>query len=87
MFNFAGVVIGFFGESGEYLNGIGFEYGNSLTLPYYKKTSLTGGRGGSHFDDYLFSLGPQQMTQITIYCGTYINGINTTYLVPNGSRV
>lgn len=87
LFNFAGVVVGFFGESGEYLNGIGFEYNNSITLPHYKKTPLTGGKGGRHFDDDLPNLGPLRMTHMTIHYGEYINGINTTYLLPNGSEV
>ena len=87
LFNFAGVVIGFFGESGDYLNGIGFEYDNSIMQPYYKRTPLTGGSGGRYFDDDLPSLGPLRMTHLIICHGKYINGINATYLLPNGSEV
>lgn len=87
LFNFAGVVIGFFGESGDYLNGIGFEYDNSIMQPYYKKTPLSGGGGGRHFDDNLPTLGPLRMIHLTICHGKYVNGINTTYLLPNGSEV
>ena len=87
LFNFAGTVIGFFGESGDYLNGIGFEYDNSIVQPYYKKTPLTGGSGGRYFDDDLPTLGPLRITHLTICHGKYINGINTTYLLPNGSEV
>lgn len=87
LFNFAGVVIGFFGESGDFLNGIGFEYDNSIVRPYYKKTPLTGGGGGRRFDDNLPILGPLRMIHMTICHGKYIYGINTTYLLPNGSEV
>ena len=87
LFNFAGVVIGFFGESGDYLNGIAFEYDNSIVQPYYKRTPLTGGGGGRYFDDNLPTLGPLRMTHLTICHGKYVNGINTTYLLPNGSEV
>lgn len=66
LFNFAGVVIGFFGESGDYLNGIGFEYDNSIVQPYYKKTPLTGGGERRHFDDNLPILGPLKMIHMTI---------------------
>lgn len=55
--------------------------------PYYKKTPLSGGGGGRHFDDNLPTLGPLRMIHLTICHGKYVNGINTTYLLPNGSEV
>ena len=88
LFNFAGVVIGLYGESGQYLNGLGFEYDISESpnvLPFYKKTPLTGGRGGTPFDDALPTLNPLQIKHMTIHFGQYINGISTTYLLRNGS--
>lgn len=77
----------FFGESGDYLNGIGFEYDNSIMQPYYKKAPLTGGGGGRYFDDNLPVLGPLRMIRMTICHGKYVNGISTTYLLANRSEV
>lgn len=90
LFSFSGIVIGLFGQSDFYLNGIGFQYDTSPTSvlqPFYKKSRLVGGKGGIPFDDAVSTLNPLQIKHIAICYGKYINGISTTYLLRNGSVV
>ena len=90
LFSFSGIVIGLFGKSDFYLNGIGFQYDTSATCvqqPFYKKSRLVGGKGGTPFDDAVSTLNPLRIKHIAICYGEYINGISTTYVLRNGSVV
>ena len=89
-FSFSGIVIGLFGKSDFYLNGIGFQYDTSATSvqrPFYKKSELVGGKGGIPFDDDVSTLNPLQIKHIAICYGEYINGLSTTYVLRNGSEI
>ena len=88
-FGFPGVTVGLFGQSSEQLDAIGFDIDTtpSPALPYYKKTSVAGVDIGKLFDDELASMSPVKITTLTIQYSNWIDGIETTYVLRNGTSV
>ena len=89
-FSFVGVILGLFGQSSEQLDAIGFDIDTtpySPALPYYKKTSVEGADIGKLVDDEIASLSPVKITTLTIQYSSWIEGIETTYVLRNGTMV
>jgi hypothetical protein len=89
-FSFPGMILGLFGQSNDYLDAIGFDIDTTLYSPddpYYKKTSVVGVDIGEPFDDALASLSPVKITTLTIRYSEWIDGIETTYILRNGTTV
>ena len=76
-FSFAGVVVGFYGRSGTYLDAIGFDIDVAdFIYPFYSKTSLVGGNGGDAFDDTTFlPYFPIRIKTLVVRHGDNIDGI------------
>ena len=86
-FNLAGVVVGFYGRSGTYLDAIGFDIDVAdFIYPFYRKTSLIGGNGGDAFDDTTFlPYFPIRIKTLVVRHGDNVDGIETTYVISSGS--
>ena len=85
-FSLTGDIRGIFGRSGDVLDSLGFYMNTSLPLHTYNKTDLVGGEDGEYFDDFesLLSNGsaeiPLKITNMVISYGSFINGIQVTYM-------
>ena len=89
-FSLTGDIRGIFGRSGDVLDSIGFYINTSaMPLTFYQKTDLIGGEFGSEFDDFKLLTSknekPLKITNMIINYNPFINGIQATYMVSNGS--
>ena len=86
-FGFPGIILGLFGQSNDDVEAIGFDIDTSPSpaIPYYKKTSVVGVDIGKPFDDALDSLSPVKIKTLKIQYSDWIDGIETTYVLRNGT--